>query len=80
MENLELMGVQEMDAKEMRNETGGFLWGIPALLGTGLLVAATWEVIMDGSAQCAKDFKKGYQSTQQYKLWKNHIIIRKLFP
>jgi hypothetical protein len=26
MKNLELMGVRELDAVEMRNENGGFIW------------------------------------------------------
>lgn len=59
--DLKMPGVIELGREELI-ETDG--WGIPALLGAGLLVAATWEVIMEGSGKCWEDFKRGYQSTQ----------------
>ena len=68
MENvldLKMPGVQDLGREELREVEGGFLWGIPALLGAGLLVALTWEVIIDGTEQCWEDFKEGYNSTRQ---------------
>jgi hypothetical protein len=69
MENLldlKMPRVMELGREELKeNEGGSILGGIAALLGTGLLVSATWEVIRDGSAQCWEDFKEGYNSTQK---------------
>jgi len=65
MENsleLKMSGVQELGRKEMKEVEGG--GGVFAALALGLLVGAAIEVITEGSAQCWKDFKEGYDSTR----------------
>ena len=62
MKNLDLnkYGVQEMNAAEMRETEGGFLWLLEAI-AIGVLV----DAILSGSASI-DSLKKGYQSTNRY--------------
>jgi hypothetical protein len=55
MKNLELMGVQEMDAKELKEKNGGLLW-------QALVVAAFVEIISDWD-----NFKRGIQGLPEQK-------------
>lgn len=61
MKKLEMYGVQEMNAKEMKETDGGGWFGI---LAGAVIIALTLEVMFEGSAKCWADFQAGYQSTQ----------------
>ncbi len=66
--DVKMPGVTELGKEELIEVEGGGIWVVLAaaakFAGLALLGAATVEIIVDGSAQCWEDFKKGYQSTQ----------------
>lgn len=62
MKNLDLngLGVQEMNAKEMVSVDGGF-W---AIVGAIILTGLVYEEITEGPTKCWNDFVKGYNSVR----------------
>lgn len=60
MKELELMGVQEMDAIETRNRSGGIISLGVAGLVVGILALAIY--IVDNREKVAEGFKEGYNA------------------
>ncbi|NCT10529.1 MAG: hypothetical protein GW772_10705 [Flavobacteriia bacterium] len=65
MKNLQSFGVQELDAKEVRETEGGIIGPIFRWLGSGIVTGAAIELITEGWGNCKKDFWEGFNEVRK---------------